>query len=75
MHDEIAESIGTSKYQEILDRFEEPYLVEFAVQLQKSEEVRARAVENGKNDGTINSALEIEHIVHYLNLMITGKNS
>lgn len=35
MYDEIMESLGTSTYDELLNTFEEPYLIDFYVQLVK----------------------------------------
>ena len=72
MHDKIVESLGTSKYNELIENFEQPYLIEFYIQMLRIGELWIRAVSNGKKDKTIKKDMGDEQIVHFLYVLVCG---
>ena len=72
MHDEIVESLGTGKYDELLENFEQPYLVEFYLEMLRIGNLWIKAVSNGKQDNTIKKEMDNEQIVHFLYVLICG---
>jgi hypothetical protein len=55
---EIAESFGTDRITELLDTYQEHYLIEFYIQLLRNTELLTRAVRNGRMDHIIRVDLE-----------------
>ncbi len=72
MHEEIVESLGTIKYNELIENFKQPYLIKFYVQMLRIGELWIRAVSNGKKDKTIETDMGVEQIVHFLFVLICG---
>jgi hypothetical protein len=72
MYDEIINSLNTPKYKELLSDFDEPYLIEFYVQLIVFGESTERLIQKGKKDGSITNNLPNEHIGHYLFILVNG---
>jgi AcrR family transcriptional regulator len=72
MHNEIVESFGTSKYDELLNRFDDSFLIEFYIQMLRINDLWIRAVSQGKKDKTIIIDMTDEQIVHFLHLVISG---
>jgi AcrR family transcriptional regulator len=72
IHNKINENIGTTKFKELIESFEEPYLIEFYIQAQKHRDVWIRAVRNGKMDNTIKINLEDVQIVEFLYMLLMG---
>jgi hypothetical protein len=70
--DRAAESIGTTKFKELFETFEEPYLIEFYIQVQKNRDFWIRAVKNGKRDKTIKIDLEDIQILQFLYMLMMG---
>ena len=72
IHDRITEITETSKFKELFENFEEPYLIEFYMQMQKQRDFWIRAVRNGKMDNTIKIDLEDVQIVEFLYMLLMG---
>lgn len=71
-HDDIPSKAGTKAYNEIRSQFEEPYLVDFYVQIQQTAFLWESAIEKGQKDGSIVKKLDKSKIIHFINLSLSG---
>lgn len=72
MYVKITKSMGTPKFEKLLENFEEPYLIEFAVQLLRNTEVWIKVIKKGKSDGTITNDLEDAQIAQFIHMLSSG---
>lgn len=72
MYVKITKSMGTPKFEKLLENFEEPYLIEFTVQLLRNTEVWIKVIKKGKSDGTITNDLEDAQIAQFIHMLSSG---
>lgn len=72
MHDEIARKARTDEYEDIRNQFDEPYIVDFYVEIQQTAFLWENAIEKGQKDGSILKNLDKSQIIHFINLSISG---
>ncbi len=72
MHDEIALKAKTREYDDIRKQFEEPYLLDFYVQIQKTAFLWESAIEKGQKDGSIVKKLDKSKIIPFIYLSLSG---
>ena len=65
-------NIGSTKFKELFETFEEPYLIKFYTQVQRNRDFWIRAVNNGKKDKTIRIDLEDIQILQFLYMLMMG---
>jgi AcrR family transcriptional regulator len=84
IYNEITEKIGPSTLNNLLENlsalekidlandFDEPYFIEFFIQLLKNGNLWVKAVKKGKKDKTIQNSLEDMKIIQYMNILMSG---
>ena len=72
LHAKITKSIGTPRFEKLLENSEEPYLIEFYVQLLKNTDLWSKVIKKGKTDGTITNDLKDEQIIQFVHMIISG---
>ena len=84
IYNDITEKIGSSTLNNIIQNlslledvdleevFEEPYFIEFFIQLLKNGNLWKKAVRKGKMDNTIKNELEDMQIIQYVNILMSG---
>ncbi|MFW9965470.1 MAG: TetR/AcrR family transcriptional regulator [Candidatus Sifarchaeia archaeon] len=72
LHPKIMKSIGTPQYKILLENFEEPYLIEFYVTLERNNALWIDAIKKGKLDGTITNSLNESQIAQFVFMLTMG---
>ena len=72
LHEKVMKSIGTPRFEKLLENSEEPYLIEFYVQLLRNTDLWVKVIKKGKSDGTITNTLKDEQIVQFVHMLLSG---
>lgn len=64
--------LRTPQYETLLEKFEEPYLIEFYIRIERNTVLWINAVKKGKADGTITNDLNADQIVEFMYMLLMG---
>ncbi|MFW9841723.1 MAG: hypothetical protein ACFFES_12570, partial [Candidatus Thorarchaeota archaeon] len=64
--------LRTLQYEKLLEKFEEPYLIEFYIRIERNTVLWINAVNKGKADGTITNDLNADQIVEFMYMLLMG---
>lgn len=64
--------LRTQQYETLLEKFEEPYLIEFYIRIERNTVLWINAVKKGKADGTITNDLNADQIVEFMYMLLMG---
>lgn len=68
----LLEQTGVVDEHELEDYFDEPNYYELSIQLMKTAYIWIKAIQTGKEDGTIRTDLPDMHIMHFVNVTLDG---
>lgn len=68
----ITKHMRTPRYEKVLKESEEPYLIEFYVQLLRNNKLWSGVIKKGKSDGTISNNLKDVQIIQFIYMLMSG---
>ncbi len=69
---EIKKGTGKPRFERFLKEFDEPYLIQFYVELLRNRDTWIKVIKKGKADGTIVSDLKESHIAQFAYMFMSG---